>query len=555
MSACTAADVAPPEDWTSGFHALTLSPAAYGALRLVAALLQRLPHLASAQVLPPLLCDALAALACHPVAAVAAPDLHAYAHQHLPALRPAVVAQLKVAEQLQQQRAGLLAAVQQLAAAPSAALAAASCREVAGQLPALALLAQPELEQAVGATIESAASHGSSPPAGALAAQLLLHPEDSVRAAALQALASAVQRQQIGGQLLLQPAVAGCLVTRLSGSSPEQQQLAAWLLQAAATADSGACGRAFLPWESWLLCHAGSPTAGPAVAAVLQQVAAQKRCAWQHLAPLAQALFHASPAVAADAAAQLHSGLVQLRPAAAGAILFNPLPFDGLLAFAGSGEAAGEALPRARAGARAAARAASAARLFTAADVQSLVAVAASRSLQPGLAAAALGQLAQVAGDERFAPILASEPGGLEQLGQSLGGASDGALFTCMLATSASLGRPATVTHPPTACSPGHAAGARSGRLALPWVPAAGARVPGGAGGAARGRCRLAAGRRRRSRRAAAAAGVPPAAGRTPRRGPPAAPPAVWPGDPAAAHPGGTRCRPHQRQRCSRGQG
>lgn len=412
MSACTAADVAPPEDWASGFHSLTLGPAAYGALRLVVALLQHLPHLASAQALPAPLCDALAALAGHPVAAVSAPDLHAFAHQHLPALRPAVFAQLQAAEQLRQHWAGMLAAVQQLATAHGVSLAAASCREVASQLPALRLLAQPELEQVVGAMMDSAARQGSSPPAGTLAAQLLLHPEDGVRAAALQALTSAVQRQELAGQLLLQPAVAGCMVTRLSVSLPEHQQLVAWLLQAAAAANPGACGRAFLPWESWLLCHASSPITGPAVAAVLQQVTAQKRCAWQHLSPLAQALFHASPAVASDAAAQLHSSLVQQRPAAAGTMQFNPLPFDGLLAFAGSGEAAGgDALHRTGAGARAAACAASAARLFTAADVQSLVAVATSRSLQPELAAAALGQLAQVAGEERFAPILASETG------------------------------------------------------------------------------------------------------------------------------------------------
>lgn len=405
--------MAPPDDWATGFHALTLCPdGSYGTLRLLVELLQCMPHLATTATLPPLLCDTLAALACHPVAAIATPDLHVFAERCLSALRPAVAAQLQATGELRAQRAGLLAAVQQLAGAPSAALAAACCREVAGLLPALALLAPTECAAAVNSALATSAQHSTVPPAGTLTARLLLHHQPTVSQAALQALtAVAQQQQQSGGSrltgLLLHPAVAGSLIMAL-GAEPPHQQLAAGLLQAAAS-DPAGCGRAFLPWEPWLLCHVSSPAAGPAVASVLQLVAGVKRSAWQQLAPLALALFHGSPAVASGAAAQLHSLLVQHRPAAAGMMLFNPLPFDGLLAAAGSVEAAAAAARRSDVSSRAAA--ASAAKLFSVADVQSLLAVARSTSLQPELVAAALGQLAQVAGDSRFVPMLASEPG------------------------------------------------------------------------------------------------------------------------------------------------
>lgn len=442
MRGCTDAEVAPPEDWAADFHALALGPATCGILRLLVELLHGMPQLMTAQVgwlrgsgllpsphehlfsvtncraasdplfclqaLPPVLCDVVAALASHPVAEAAAPDLAAWAQQHLAALRPAVAAQLQTTTQLARQKASLQAAVQQLVAAPTPALAAAYCRAVQDQLPALQLLAEAERSGMLAAIMAAAVTHGGASAAAGLAARLLLHHHQAVRLDTLAGLQAAVQQQRGDGgsraggiALLLHSSVAGSLVLALD-EAPLQQAAAA-LLQAAAAADQGSCGRALLAWDPWLVCYSGHPTVGPAVASVLQATAGQKQTAWHHAAPAVIALFHASPAVASEGAAQLHCLLVRQRPATASAMQFNPLPFDGMLAPAGSGSAAG--------GHRAAA--AAAARLFTVSDVQDLVAVATSPSVQPELAAAALGQLAQVADDERFAPLLSGEPGGV----------------------------------------------------------------------------------------------------------------------------------------------
>ena len=362
-------------------------------------------------MLPAELCDILAGLASNPVAALAAPDLQDFAGRCLPGMRPAVAAQLQAATAVERHRDELLAAVRQLGSAASPALAAACCREVQQLLPALKLLAAQEREQAICAMLEAACKHASVPPAGDLVAALLQHHEPGVRQAALAGLAAG----QVHGLAVLfgHPAVAGSVVAALTDEGQSSQQLAAGLLQAAAAAASSAaarCGLAVLPWEPWLLCCAGSPVAGPAVASILQLAASQRRSVWQHLTPLALELFHSSPAVAAEAAAQLHTHLVQQRPAAAGAMLFNPLPFDGLLMPAGSGSGSSEVEPGNGASR---ASATSAAKLFTAGDVQSLLAVASNPALPPELTAAALGQLAQVAGDERFGPMLCSETGGV----------------------------------------------------------------------------------------------------------------------------------------------
>jgi hypothetical protein len=277
-------------------------------------------------------------------------------------------------------------------------------------LPALKLLAVQEREQAIGAMLQAACKHASVAPAGDLAAALLQHHEPDVRQATLAGLAAG----QVHGlaALLGHPAVAGSLVAALADAGQPSQQLADGLLQAAAAvpaaSDAAArCGQALLPWEPWLLCCAASPVAEPAVASILQLAASYKRSMWQHLGPLALTLFHSSPAVAAEAAAQMHAHLVQQRPAAGGAMLFNPLPFDGMLMPAGSSSSEGEP---GNGASRAAAT--SAAKLFTAGDVQSLLAVASNPALPAELTAAALGQLAQVAGDERFGPMLCSETGG-----------------------------------------------------------------------------------------------------------------------------------------------
>lgn len=50
VRACTAAGVAPPEDLAASFHALALDCATAGTLRLLASLLERMPHLATPQV-------------------------------------------------------------------------------------------------------------------------------------------------------------------------------------------------------------------------------------------------------------------------------------------------------------------------------------------------------------------------------------------------------------------------------------------------------------------------------------------------------------------------
>jgi hypothetical protein len=300
-----------------------------------------------------------------------------------------------------------VAAVRQLGSAASRALAAACCREVQQLLPALRLLDAREREQAIGAMLDTASKHASVAPAGELAAALLQHHDPDVRHAALAGLAAG----QLQGVAALSghPAVAGSLVAALADEGQPSQQLAAGLLQAAAAAASATAasgGQALLPWEPWLLCAASSTVAGPAVATVLQLVASHKRSMWQHLNPLALALFHSSPAVAAEAAAQMHTHLVEQRPAAAGAMLFNPLPFDGMLMPAGSSSREGKP---GNGASRAAA--ASAAKLFMAGDVQSLLAVASNPALPADLTAAALGQLAQVAGDERFGPMLCSKTG------------------------------------------------------------------------------------------------------------------------------------------------
>lgn len=361
-----------------------------------------LPLSSPLQALPPLLPDVLAALASHPAAAEAAPELHAFAVDCLPALLPEAAAQLAAARELGRRKAGLLAAVERLAAAPHPALAGAFCCEVQQQLAALELLTEAEAEHAVGAATAAAVRHSGVAPAANLACSLMLHHRQHVRRAVMAALSS---RQHVGegalAALLLQPAVAGSLVMALVGSQPREheQQMAAELLQAAAAADPASCGRAFLPWEAWLLCRSLDPVTGPSVATVLQLVAPHKRTAWQHMAPLAQGLFLCSPPVAAEAASQLHALLAQHRPAAAATMLFN-LPFDGMLAPAGgvSGSAG-------RAGTAAAAS------LFTAADVQGLLSVVGNPSLHPELVATALSQLAQVAGDPRFAPLLTAETG------------------------------------------------------------------------------------------------------------------------------------------------
>jgi len=353
----------------------------------------------------------MAALASNPVVATAAPHLHAFALRYLPDVRPDVAAQLQAVAELQQQQAALLAAVQQLAGipCPGSALASACCRDVQQQLPALELLPAQGCKHVVATILTAAAQHASTPPAVALSAALLLHPQPSVRHAAL---ATAAQLE--GGAaaaLVVQPAVAAALALAL-GDEPPRQQLAAGLLQSAvAGAASSSCGAALLPWEAWLLCHASHPAVGPAVASALQLVCTRKQSTWQRVTPLLLALFHASPAVAAEAANQLHMLLVQHRPAAAGAMLFNPLPFDGMLLPAGSGGSGSLQLASSPVHASRV-TAGSAAKLFTAADVQSLLAVAGNPSLPAELAAAALGQLSQVASDPRFAGTLASEPGG-----------------------------------------------------------------------------------------------------------------------------------------------
>ena len=445
VAECTAAGVAPPDNWAAGFHALVLGPGTLGTLRLLVGLLQRRPHLLSPQVgwcapalapastaaphtpaclackhtqvawtpslqiLPPLLCDVVTALACHPVVATAAPELQSWARQCLPCLCPAAAARLEAVAELGQQQARLETAVQQLARAPTAALAAACCLGLQQQLPALELQSEQAQESTIAACMRAAVQHGGSPAAATLAAALLLHHQPTVRSAALEALAGAAAAAQPGSHLLiLQPAVVGSLVMALGAEHHLQQQLAASMLQAAVRADRCGCGRALLPWEAWLLCHATHPATGPAVASTLQAVAGQKRTLWQRLLPVVLGLFHGSLPVVAEAAQQLYTALVQRQPAAAAVMLFCPLPFDGLLSPAGT------AVERHSDAAKAAA--AAAAQLFTAADVQSLLAVVSSPFVQPDLAAAALGQLAQVAGDERFGVLLTQEPGGLRGL-------------------------------------------------------------------------------------------------------------------------------------------
>lgn len=349
------------------------------------------------QILPPVLCDILAGLASNPVAAMAVPEVHSFALRWLPCLRPEVAAQLEAAAELQCLKLSFLGVVQRLASAPTSALAAAWCYEVHQQVASLALLSAQERRHVVATSMAAAGRHAGAPAAGDVAAALLLAGDLTVRQAALEALVA----EPASPALLHHDAVAGSLVVALG--EPTLQRLAAELLQAAAVGAPALCGAAMLPWEMWLLCHTGSPAAGPAVSCVLEVLGAQKRSGWQHMAPIVLALFHRSPAVAAEAAAQLHTALVQ-RPSAA--MLFNPLPFDGLLAPAGSTAQAHQNCTGASKAA-----AAIAARLFTAADVQSLLAVIGNPSLPRGLAAAALTQLSQVAGDERFAAILATETG------------------------------------------------------------------------------------------------------------------------------------------------
>lgn len=298
--------------------------------------------------------------------------------------------------------------MQQLAAAPSAALAAACCREVHQRLPALALLPAPTRQAVLAQLMETASRHAAVSHVANLAASLLLHRDPSVRQAALEAAGRL--DQSAAAPLLCSQPVAGSLVLAL-GDAPPRQQLAASLLQAVAHAAATQCGQAFQPWEAWLHCHAGQPVGGPAVAALMQAVAASKCSTWQHVMPLLLTLFHSNPAAAHAAATELHSLLVQYRPAAAGAMLFCPLPFDGLLQPAGS--------PLGRAGSSCTGlgttAATIAAKLFTAADVQSLLSIAGNAGLPAELVAAALGQLAQVAGDTRFGAILKSEQGESEQ--------------------------------------------------------------------------------------------------------------------------------------------
>ena len=50
VTSCTDAGVAPPDDWASGFHALTLGPLTVGILRLLALMVQSMPHMLAAQV-------------------------------------------------------------------------------------------------------------------------------------------------------------------------------------------------------------------------------------------------------------------------------------------------------------------------------------------------------------------------------------------------------------------------------------------------------------------------------------------------------------------------
>lgn len=360
-----------------------------------------------------MLCDILAALACSPTAAAAAADVHSFARHNLSSIHPASAAQLETVSGLQRQQAGLLAAVQQLAVAPSIALVAACCHEVHQRLPALALLPGPICQKVVAQLVQVAGRHAAAPAAAKLVASLLLRQDASVRQAALEA-AGQLDRS-VATSLLCRQLVAGSLVLAL-GDAPPRQHLAASLLQAVAAAAPELCGKAFQPWEAWLHCHAGQAAEGQAAAAVSQAVVSAKFSVWQHVLPLLLTLFHNNPAAASDAATELHSLLVQRRPAAAGAMLFCPLPFDGLLQPAGSslspapscGMGAGKG------------GAASAAKLFTAADVQSLLAVAGNASLPAELAAAALCQLAHVAGDARFAAIMGQEAGELRLVDELL---------------------------------------------------------------------------------------------------------------------------------------
>ncbi len=522
LSQCTAAGVVPPDSFASSFHALVLGPSTVGLLRLIQGLVQRRPRLLSpqvgwcclfaqgspggphdpccgrtvlyqpgcvelryaassiashhaVQVLPPLLCEVITALASHPVVGVCAPELYSWAVASLPTLCPAAAAQQDSVTQLAQQRHQLEAAVKQLACAPTAALAAACCREVQQLLPALELLNEQEQDQAVATAMDAAVRHGASPAAGALASRLLLHHRPAVRLAALAALDAALHTAgQAAPLLLLQPAVVGSLAVEV-GAEPAEQQLAASMLQAA---DSSGLGRALLPWEAWLLCHASHPAFGPAVACSLQAAAGQKGTVFEQLRPVLLGLFHSTPAVAAEAAQQLHAAIIQQRPAAAASMLYCPLPFDGLLVPAGT--AVGQHDSAAKAAAAAAAR------LFTAADVQSLLAVLFSPSVQADLAAAALGQLAQVAGDARFGVLLGQEPGGLISAG----------LFSKEVPTTRGCWFLVLICLcflPYPACSAGHSAAPCARRPSLPPHAAASAGMPGGPGRAAALGGRLAA--------------------------------------------------------------
>jgi hypothetical protein len=259
------------------------------------------------------------------------------------------------------------------------------------------LLSPQDQQGAIAACLVSAARL---PPdleaGGMLAAGLLLHREAAVRRAALEAVASQTALQV----LVRHPAVAGSLALAL-GEEPPLAQLAATLLQqAAATAQ---CGSALLPWEPWLLCHANSRTFGPALRCALQAVAAHKRSCWLRVRPAVQALFHSCPDVAAEGATQLHHLLVEQRLAAAAGLLpYNPHPFGGVLVEAGGRQAAD---PSGHAASAAAAR------LFSAADVQSLLSVVCNCSLPPELVAAALTQLSQVAGGKCCSEVLSQHSG------------------------------------------------------------------------------------------------------------------------------------------------
>lgn len=50
LSECTAAGVAPPDSWATGFHALSLGPSTLGILQLIRGLVQRRPRLLSPQL-------------------------------------------------------------------------------------------------------------------------------------------------------------------------------------------------------------------------------------------------------------------------------------------------------------------------------------------------------------------------------------------------------------------------------------------------------------------------------------------------------------------------